>query len=544
MIPQDRPEPTIDFTSAVFDEPPALPPPVPKDYAHPRTAAARGKSSYIGAHWRGELPLAQSYWINVFLIGFLLLIVETMMIPLLRAQHLSLTSLLVLLAIYTPLRLVVTVWQVVGTFRSAALSGSGWAVVVNIVMIFVVLGTIGSGITTVKSFQMIARAAVEQRSMSDFTVGLAPNGKGILAKGTMGIGFADAVQAAFAKYPEQRHLLLDSRGGDVDNGMQLHDYLAAHSDIVVEVDHLCASACTLAFVGASQRLVGPNAEMGFHQMRSIIDSNYSKTMVNTQQDSFKGFMSKLGASQSFIDMAFAKQGGDVWVPDGNTLFANHIITGVAIDDRVIGEHDWHGEQFLYAYRKEPTMRNIGVAFEHLRSQQPDIYNAWAERNMAILRQATRAQRIESYRANLWQTLRGGRAVAMARAPDAAVRSFAVRYRDQLEMIRDKESLLTCDHYLDGTGVELKHVNTDFYIGTGTAYDALFSAPLGTKISDHERSEGTQLMMAQRQAILAGQHVTGSPVAGQLCQRQIALLGRLIDTPTPQAAWALRSYFIR
>jgi hypothetical protein len=544
VIPQDRPEPTIDFTSTVFDEPPVLPPPIPADYARPLGATARKKSGYIGAHWRGELPLAQSYWVNVFLIGVFLLIVEAMMIPLLRAQHLSLTSLLVLIAIYAPLRLMVTVWQVVGTFRSAALSGSGWAVVVNIVMIFAVLGTIGSGISTVKSFQMIAHAAAEQRSMSDFTVGLAPNGKGILAKGTMGIGFADAVQAAFAKYPEQHHLLLDSRGGDVDNGMQLHDFLAAHSDIVVEVDHLCASACTLAFVGASQRLVGPNAEMGFHQMRSIIDSNYSKSMVDTQQDSFKGFMSKLGASQSFIDMAFAKQGDDVWIPDGNTLFANHIITGVMIDDRVIGEHDWHGEQFLYAYRKEPTMRNIGVAFEHLRAQQPDTYNAWAERNMAILRQPTREQRIESYRANLWQTLRGGRAVAMARAPDAAVRSFAARYREQLEMIRDKESLLTCDRYLDGSGVQLTHVNANFYIGTGTAYDALFSAPLGTKISDHERAEGTQLMLAQRQAILAGQHVTGSPVAGQLCQRQIALLGRLIDMPTPQAAWALRSYFIR
>ena len=544
MIPQDRPEPTIDFTSTVFDEPRALPPPVPKDYAHPRTAAARGKSSYIGAHWRGELPLAQSYWINVFLIGVLLLIVEAMMTPLLRAQHLSLTSLLILLAIYAPLRLALTVWQVVGTFRSAALSGSGWAVVVNIVMIFAVLGTIGSGISTAKNFQMIAHAAAEQRSMNDFTISLAPNGKGILAKGTMGIGFADAVQAAFAKYPEQHRLLLDSRGGDVDNGMQLHDYLAAHSDIAVEVDHLCASACTLAFVGASQRLIAPGAQMGFHQMRSMIDSNYSKNMVNTQQDSFKGFMSKLGASQGFIDMAFAKQGDDVWLPDSNTLFANHIITGVAIDDRIVGEHDWRSERFLYAYRKEPTMRTIGVAFEHLRTQQPDTFNAWTERNTAILRQATRAQRIESYRANLWQTLRGGRAVAMARAPDAAVRSFAVRYRDQLEMIRDKESLLTCDHYLDGTGVELKHVNADFYIGTGTAYDALFSAPLGTKISDHERAEGMQLMLAQRQAILAGQHVTGNPGAGQLCQRQIALLGRLIDTPTPQAAWALRSYFIR
>lgn len=543
MIPQDRIEPTIDFTAAAFDEPPALPPPIPADYPHPG-AAARKKSSYIGAHWRGELPLAQSYWINVFLIGVISLIVENMMIPLLRAQHLSLTTLLILLAIYAPLRLVVTVWQVVGTFRSAALSGSGWAVVVNIVMIFAVLGTIGSGFSTAKNLQMIARAAAEQRSMNDFTVSLAPNGKGILAKGTMGIGFADAVQAAFAKYPDQHRLLLDSRGGDVDNGMQLHDYLAAHSDVVVEVDHLCASACTLAFVGASQRLVGPAANMGFHQMRSMVDSSYSKDMVNAQQASFKGFMSKLGASQGFIDMAFAKTGSDVWIPDGNTLFANHIITGVAIDDRVIGEHDWRSEQFLYAYRKEPTMRSIGVAFEHLRSQQPDIFDAWAERNMAVLREPTHEQRIESYRSNLWQTLRRARAAAMTRAPDAAVRSFAASYRDQLEMIRDKESLLTCDRYLDGTGVELKHTNADFYISSGTAYGALFSAPLGAKIGDSERTAGLQLLQTQRQAIQAGQRAAGGATTGQLCQRQIALLGHLVDTPTPQAMWALRSYFIR
>jgi hypothetical protein len=403
---QERLEPTIDFTAVVFGEPPpALPPPIPLDYAHPRIASPRKKSGYIGAHWRGELPLAQSYWANVFLVGVVLIMLEATMIPLLRAQHLSLTNLLILIAIYTPIRLAITVWQVVGTFRSAALSGSGWAVVVNILMIFVVLGAIGSGIGTAKNIQMIAHAAAEQRSLSDFKIGLAPDGKGILAKGTMGIGFADAVQAAFAQHPEQHRLLLDSRGGDIDNGMQLHDYLAAHGDIVVEVDHLCASACTLAFVGASQRLVGPAAEMGFHQMRSIVDSSYSRHMVDTEQESFKGYMSKLGASRGFIDMAFAKQGEDVWVPDGDTLFANHIITGVAIDDRIIGEREWHSEQFLYAYRKEPTMRTIGVAFEHLRVQQPGLFDAWTERNRAIMREATRTQRIESYRGNLWRTLR-------------------------------------------------------------------------------------------------------------------------------------------
>jgi hypothetical protein len=282
--------------------------------------------------------------------------------------------------------------------------------------------------------------------------------------------------------------------------------------------------------------------MGFHQMRSIIDSDYSKGMVNTQQDSFKGFMSKLGASQSFIDMAFAKQGDDVWIPDGNTLFANHIITGVAIDDRIVGEHDWHSEQYLYAYRKEPTMRTVSVAFEHLRSQQPDIFNAWTERNMAIQRQATREQRIESYRVNLWKSLRGARSVAMARAPDAAVRAFVASYRDQLEMMRNKESPATCDHYLDGTGVELKHTHADFYVGTGTAYGALFSAPLGEKIGDRERAAGMQLMLAQRQAILAGQRAAGGVATGQLCQRQIALLGHLLDTHSPQATWALRDYF--
>jgi hypothetical protein len=541
---QERLEPTIDFTAVVFGEPPpALPPPIPLDYAHPRIASPRKKSGYIGAHWRGELPLAQSYWANVFLVGVVLIMLEATMIPLLRAQHLSLTNLLILIAIYTPIRLAITVWQVVGTFRSAALSGSGWAVVVNILMIFVVLGAIGSGISTAKNIQMIAHAAAEQRSLSDFKIGLAPDGKGILAKGTMGIGFADAVQAAFAQHPEQHRLLLDSRGGDVDNGMQLHDYLAAHGDIVVEVDHLCASACTLAFVGASQRLVGPAAEMGFHQMRSIVDSSYSRHMVDTEQESFKGYMSKLGASRGFIDMAFAKQGEDVWVPDGDTLFANHIITGVAIDDRIIGEREWHSEQFLYAYRKEPTMRTIGIAFEHLRVQQPGLFDAWTERNRAIMRETTRAQRIESYRGNLWQTLRSARAVAAASAPEAAVRAFAASYRDQLETIRDKESPLTCDHFLDGTGVELKHTNADFYIGSGMAYGALFAVPLGSRIGEHEHTTGTQLLQAQRQAIQATQRAGGN-MAGQLCQRQIALLGHFLDTPTAQAGWALRSYFIR
>ena len=77
--------------------------------------AVRKQMGYIGRHWRGELPLAVSFWINVVLVDLFLKSVELLSIAFIhnpsRGTHITIIhSPFVILILYP--------WQIMGLWRS------------------------------------------------------------------------------------------------------------------------------------------------------------------------------------------------------------------------------------------------------------------------------------------------------------------------------------------------------------------------------------------------------------------------------------------
>ena len=70
--------------------------------------------------------------------------------------------------------------------------------------------------------------------------------------------------------PGDDYLSIDSPGGIVGPGFELAD-LVKGIGLRVEVDRICASACTLAFFAADERAVAPQARIGVHRI-SALDS--------------------------------------------------------------------------------------------------------------------------------------------------------------------------------------------------------------------------------------------------------------------------------
>ena len=77
--------------------------------------AVRKQTSYIGRHWRGELPLAVSFWINVFLIDFILKSAEAISFAFLHnpstGTHVTIIHNPFVIMILYP-------WQIIGLWRS------------------------------------------------------------------------------------------------------------------------------------------------------------------------------------------------------------------------------------------------------------------------------------------------------------------------------------------------------------------------------------------------------------------------------------------
>lgn len=77
--------------------------------------AVRKQMGYIGRHWRGELPLAVSFWINVVLVDLFLKSVELLSIAFIhnpsRGTHITI--------IHSPfIILILYPWQIMGLWRS------------------------------------------------------------------------------------------------------------------------------------------------------------------------------------------------------------------------------------------------------------------------------------------------------------------------------------------------------------------------------------------------------------------------------------------
>lgn len=528
----ERVPPTWDGTLPL--EPPGQrPPPLPRK---PRT-------NYLLAHWRGELSLAQSYWCNNVLVSLGLALFQAMMLGWLNQAHLSLSHLLIVVASYAVIRLVVSVWQVIGTLRAAAMSDSRWAVVVNILMVLGILATVGTLPTEWTALQKIAAGASEQRRFSQYTIAPDADGQAIVAKGTMGVGYADAVADAFKAHPSIQRLVLDSVGGDVDNGMQLHDFLASRPDITVEVDHVCASACTLAFIGGSQRIASTHSSFGFHQMRSMIDSRASQAYVGTVQDKYKSLLAQGGASPDFIRLAFAKQGDEVYSPHADELFANHIITGLRVDDRVLTAGQWRQEQFLYALHMHAHTRRMGDAMALIRQQWPPIYDAWIRRDLRLLDKPEDGETDRAYGVSMWTALHDARRSAMRTVTADRVRAFATARRELLQMISQRLSPDACGRYLDGAGFDAGKQADAIFMANGDSYANLLADNDPKRIITVDWSLGARELSRARSA--AAQSVPvhpGTDFHAQSCHQQIALLDDLLALPPLGSDMALRNLF--
>jgi hypothetical protein len=513
-----------------------LPPPLPSPPARP-------PSGYIAAHWKGELPLGQAYWFNGVLLGFALVLIQSVLLEWLKNSHPSLTRVLLVAAGYAAVRLIISVWQVVGILRSAALSGSRWAIVVNILMVLTIFGTLGRLPADIHQLQLLAHGAAEQRRFDHFTIAPDAAGQIIVASGTIGIGYADAITDAFSAHPSIHRLVLDSVGGDVDNGMQLHDFLVAHPDITVEVDHLCVSACTLAFIGGNERIVAAKATLGFHQMRSMIDSRVSVDYAGSAQEKFMALLSSRGASPDFIRLAFAKQGNDFYAPNADELFANHIITGLRIDDRVLSAEQWRKEQFLYSFSLHAHSKRMGDALALIRQQWPAIYDAWIARDLRIHEEPAHQQRLTDYNSALWQALHAARRAAMRTVTSDHVRHFAMARRDMLQSISTHLSADACGRYLSADNFDASDQAEAIYLANSDSYASLLTDNDPTRIITIDDALGARLLTEARNHVARSIPLKpGNEFHAQLCRQQIALLDQLLALPGAGGDMALRHLF--
>jgi len=305
-------------------------PPVASSIEIPAAPARRG--NYFLRHWRGQLPLWATFWINGVLFGLLFLFAHGYLSLKMKGhsslQLLSLESVAALV-----LALLGLVWWAVGLWRCADVRlaqgrARKRAVVMQVMLVCLAWLTLELATTApLGPVKDLAMLAIGKDVLGDnIEVKTAPDGKSVILVGFLHLGAADRVRQALDAAPQAKKLVLTSPGGRLQEGELLANLVRTrHLDTYV--DEYCASACTYAFLAGHERAATPQARIGFHRPYSPFGG---KTIDAIAGDDMMERYREAGLPDWFVKRVSETPSESVWYPTEQQLADAKVVTEVSL----------------------------------------------------------------------------------------------------------------------------------------------------------------------------------------------------------------------
>jgi hypothetical protein len=312
-------------------EPPSDDRELPMDEAVAPAQTKRLGKNYFARHWRGELSLPVSYWVNGFLGNIIAAIVIAFLAQGLDFQdeYRPELALVLITAIWATV-LFVTIWQTVGVWRaannySAKNIRSFWGGIAKFMVCVAVLRLGGQFATTaipqITEFVKIYRGDAE---VGKYKFRILNGGQELEFTGgiTFGaakafVGFADALSGL-------KTVRLTSNGGRLFEAQLIAEQIKKRG-LNTFVPSYCVSACTIVFLSGMERFIDPKSRLGFHQpdFPGISDQARQEMIAIEQRR-----LISLGVSRAFAHKVNSTPPKNMWYPTVSELLADHIVTRV------------------------------------------------------------------------------------------------------------------------------------------------------------------------------------------------------------------------
>lgn len=278
-------------------------------------------AGYILRHWRGELPVATSFFINFLALNIVISLASTAIsdASYLEVAPYTAAALIILkLAIY----LLVLTWQAVGLFRCAIKQPR---VIIKSLIIVVVVAAVSNQAYTIyrhqQQFSSIAKLALRIDQLEAYQIVVDPGKKLISINGPFGIGIASQLQEALEQ-ADYDIVILNSPGGYIYEGRSVARLIKRHQLSTTSTSG-CSSICTLAFLAGKHRFLPEGANLGFHQYGS--DFLSPESLINQQKVDMQT-LAGYGIAEEFIERAYQVKGDRLWQPDHEELLNSGVLT--------------------------------------------------------------------------------------------------------------------------------------------------------------------------------------------------------------------------
>jgi hypothetical protein len=291
--------------------------------------AAHPKRSYFIRHWRGELSLPQSYWVNGVLLWApfnIYLRVASLITSERPLDYLEWQLLPYIL--WIP----IATWQYVGIWRSAGnriRSGKfGWSWVARLIVIAGVIIVARSAIITATSaYSMWIAYGKEQSAVYD----VSQTADRVNFSGEITPDSADKLDAFLNKKGIDRLVIRQSIGGFVLPALRLAETIH-QKQLTVVVTGQCASMCAVLLAAGAKRFVLPESVIQLHTASDVGTGEAIEDSSKDGGDAVKqaeGWFKRAGVGDELLAKIRAHHGPlDLYEPTINELITNGLVTDV------------------------------------------------------------------------------------------------------------------------------------------------------------------------------------------------------------------------
>jgi len=284
---------------------------------------------YIAKHWRGQLSLPVSFWLNSLLASLIAFLIVAAINASIAG---SLDPVLVLLAIVSMycILMTITVWQVTGTWRAAEnykkrTGRWGWTVAAQIAVIVVVFQLVKPFTDGMEQIVDFVAIATETDQASAFEVGLKGDSD-LHINGYIAFKLVDEFDKYISQSNDIKSVHLSSAGGRLGPALHISNLIRARQ-INTFADTGCYSACTIVFIGGKDRVVTVGTKLGFHRgsMAGATDAD-----MRSIQAEERNYLLARGVPRSFIRKAYNTPSDRMWYPTYRELMKANIVTHIQV----------------------------------------------------------------------------------------------------------------------------------------------------------------------------------------------------------------------
>jgi hypothetical protein len=295
-----------------------------------QSAGPAHRRSYIHRHWRGELPLGVSFWLNGGLLGLSCGVLTGLR----DAFDITLAPRVISScdAGVVGFVLLSTVWHMAGTWRSAGRriterrhqgKGFAWAILARASILFgFLLFLYGSFAYSLPNLLATLQIAFGNDPTPRHVLRLQNGGTEVALSGGFDFGTAADLKRLLDASPAVRTVDLASTGGRVAEAFHVAELIQQHG-LATLTARLCASACTVAFVAGNPRYLAPTGKLGFHRFSF---PGFTPGQANAANDVGRQFLVRAGVTQDFSDRVFSTPSDSIWIPDMPSLLAAHVVS--------------------------------------------------------------------------------------------------------------------------------------------------------------------------------------------------------------------------